>query len=206
MHRLLVPLVLLLPALAAAEADPRFARLRDQAEPLSSLNSFLENYIGECGEAFAPPECSANAKAFRSKSAGKKFYMIVGEEQASSILSPGPYDPRGEYTVNIAPLFAAGGYAITHGAPKKVDRNGNPMVMYVQAKGSVPEGWNASRFQRLFSTRGLRVQVVFTPQGVWSLPKKGGGKQHGVKAKVDAIYVTIARTGEPVGLWLADKK
>lgn len=201
LRRLLVLAVLAFPALSFADVDPRFAKLRDQAKPLGALGAFLESYIGECSDAFAGAECKQNATEFRKDATGKKFYMIINEEQAN-MLSMGGYDPgEGEYTVNIAPLFAAGGYAVTHGAPKKTDANGNPVMNYVSSKGKVPPGWNAPSIQRLFSTRQLRVQVVFTPQGTWSLPRKGGGKIHGVKAKVDAVLITIGRTGEPVALW-----
>ena len=40
------------------------------------------------------------------------------------------------------------------------------------------------------------------PQGN-ALPKKGGGKLSGVKAKVEAILLTVGRTGEVLGLWTA---
>ena len=60
-------------------------------------------------------------------------------------------------------------------------------------------------FARMFSIRGVRAQVVFTPQGVWSLPKKGGGKNFGVTARIEAILVTEGRTGEQMGLWLNGK-
>jgi hypothetical protein len=203
MLRLLVSLVFLLPAVTWADEDARFSRLKDQAQALPSLGSFLENYIGDCGNSSASTECKEKAKAFRQKTTGKKFYMMISEEEATMV-APGAIDPSGECTVNVAPLFAAGGYAVTHGAPKKTDAAGNPMVMYLQAKGTIPEGWSTSRFSRLFSTRALRLQVVFTPEGTWSLPKKGGSHQ-GVKAKIEAIYVTVGRTGEPVGLWLADR-
>lgn len=204
--RLLILIALLCPALSRADVDPRFAKLRNEAKPMGALGTFLESYIGECGELFAGSACKENAEQFRKEANKTKWYMIINEDQAN-MLKPGPYDPgRGEYTVNIAPMFAAGGYAVTHGQPTKTDANGNPVVMYVQSKGKVPPGWNAMQFQRLFATRALRVQVVFTPQGVWALAKKGGGKLYGVKAKIDAIYVTIGRTGEPVALWTADKK
>ena len=48
----------------------------------------------------------------------------------------------------------------------------------------------------------MRLQVVFTPQGLWELPKKGGGKVHGVKVRFDAILVTVGRTGDQVALWI----
>lgn len=201
MRRLLVLLFVSFPLLTFADVDPRFAKLRDSAKPLAGLGTFLDNYIGECSDAFAGAECKKNAAAFRKDANKNKYYLIITEDQAN-MLSMGPYDlGRGEYTVNIVPLFAAGGYAVTHGAPKKTDAQGNPVMMYVQARGKVPPGWSAPSIKRLFTSRQLRVQVVFTPQGIWSLPKKGGGKIHGIRAKVDAVFVTIGRTGEPVALW-----
>jgi hypothetical protein len=50
--------------------------------------------------------------------------------------------------------------------------------------------------------QALRLQIVFTPQGVWTLPRKGGGTMKGVKAKFDAVLVSVGRTGEQVGLWM----
>lgn len=201
MTRLLALLAFSVPALAFADVDPRFAKLRDRAEPLGALGTFLDNYIGECGGAFVDGSCKENSKKFRDQANRKKFYLIITEDQAN-MLAPGSYDPStGEATVKIAPIFAAGGYAVTHGAPRKTDAHGNPVMMFIQTEGQVPEGWNGPRFQRLFNSRALRVQVVFSPQGIWSLPKKGGGKIYGVKAKIDAVLVTIGRTGEQVALW-----
>ncbi len=200
----LVSLTLLLPTVALADADPRFARLRDEAVPLESLYGFLERYVGECKDLFAGRECKEKAKRFRAEANARKYYMIINEDQAT-MLSPGPYNPaNAEFIVNIAPLFAAGGYAVTHGAPKKTDANGNPVMMYLQAKGSLGPQMTGMGFARMFQTRQLRVQVVFTPKETWSLPKKGGGQHLGVSAKVHAILVTVGRTGEQVALWLDD--
>ncbi len=194
-------LLALLPSVSFADADPRFARLRDESVPLESLYGFLERYVGECKDLWAGKECKEKAKRFRAEANGRKYYMIITEDQAN-MLSPGPYNPsNGEFTVNIAPLFAAGGYAVTHGTPKKTDANGNPVMMFLQAKGSLGPEMTGMQFARMFSTRQLRVQVVFTPQEVWELPKKGG-KHLGVTAKVHAILVTVGRTGEQVALWL----
>jgi hypothetical protein len=76
-------------------------------------------------------------------------------------------------------------------------------MSFLRAEGEALEGWNSSRFQRLFSMRELRLQVVFTPQDVWSLPKKGGGKMQGVRARIEGILVSVGRTGQQAALWLA---
>ncbi|QSQ25333.1 hypothetical protein JY651_10575 [Pyxidicoccus parkwayensis] len=206
MSRFLVAAVsLLLPALALADVDARFAKLRDESEPLGGLGAFLEKYIGACEGAFVDPQCKSQAEAFRKKYQGKRLYMIVTEDDAT-MLSPGPYSPgTGEYTINITPFFPGGRYALTHGAPKKTDANGNPVLPYLTVTGTVPEGWNMQMFGRLFSMRGVRAQVVFTPQGVWNLPKKGGGKNFGVTARIEGILVSEGRTGQQLGLWLNGK-
>ena len=201
MIRPALALLALMPAAALADADPKFVRLRDSAEPLGGLGTFLGKYIGECSDILSGPQCKSNAQEFRRTATGKRFYMIINEDSAG-MLQPGPYDPgRGIWTLHITPFFPAAGYAVTHGAPKSTDGNGNPRMPLIKMRGKVPTGWNASSINRLFSSRALRVQVVFKPEGVWTLTKKGGEKIQGVKAKIEAILVTVGRSGEEIGLW-----
>jgi hypothetical protein len=203
-RRLILAALLLLPTLALADVDRRFAQLRDQAEPLGSLSTFLDKYIGECSGMFVGPSCRGDAEAFRKKYEGKKLYMIIGEE-AATMLSPGPYQPgSGNYVIQVTPYFPGGSYALTQGVPSQTDAAGNPLVPYLRISGTTPEGWAATDFMRLFSTHQIRAQIVFTPQGVWSLPRKRGGKALGVAARVEAILLTHSRTGEPLGLWFSE--
>ncbi len=205
MNRLLLAALLLVPVVAVADVDPRFSRLRDQAEPLGGLSTFLDKYIGECSDLFAGPTCRSNAEAFRKSYQGKRLYMIVTEDVATMV-APGAYQPRSaNYTIHITPFFPAGKYALTHGAPMKTDGQGNPLLPLLTVTGTLPEGWNGMMFSRLFSARGIRVQVVFTPKGVWSMPRKGSGKLLGVNAQIEAILLTEGRTGQTLGLWLHGK-
>jgi hypothetical protein len=205
-RRLFLAALLLLPALALADVDPRFARLRDQAEPLGSLSTFLEKYIGECTSMFSGLNCRASSEEFRQKYEGKKLYMIIGED-AATMLSPGPYQPgSGNYTIQVVPYFPGGSYALTQGQPTQTDADGNPLLPLIRVTGTTPEGWTAMDFMRLFSSRQVRAQLIFTPQGVWSLPRKRGlGKTSGVAARLEALLLTHARTGEPLGLWFAEE-
>jgi hypothetical protein len=196
--------LLLVPLLAHADVDPRFARVRDAASTLDgSLASFLDRYIGECNDAFEGQSCKQNAAAYRKKMSGKNFYVIIPEE-AATMLRPGPYDPRsGQYTVLVTPFFPAGGYALTKGQPKRLDGAGNPVMPLLALHGKMPAGWDPMSFQRLFRRRELRVQLVFSPEGVWSMGKRGGKKLSGVKAKLVALMVTYSRTGDPVATFFA---
>lgn len=206
MNRCFAALVaLLLPALALADVDQRFARLRDAAEPLGGLSAFLNRFIGECGDMFASPDCRTKADEFRKAYKGKKLYMIVTEDVATMV-SPAGYQPStGDYTIDILPFFSGGKYALTHGTPKKTDAQGNPILPLLKVTGTTPEGWNGAMFARAFSSRAVRVSVVFTPLDIWSLSKPGGGKIFGVSARMEAILVTEGRTGDHLGLWIDGK-
>jgi hypothetical protein len=187
-----------LPLLAAS--DSRFAQLRGAAEPLPGLSAFLEKYVGDC-PAGSPPQCRSNAREFRSRANGKRFFMLVAEE-SSGILSAGRFDAgRGEYELQLTPFFASGPYALTHGAPKQMDAAGNPLLPLLIMRHKAPTDWDASRLQRLIAGRELRVEVVFTPQDVWTLVRKRGSVIHGVRSRIDALQVTNGRTGEVIGSW-----
>lgn len=206
MRRVLAAVALLLSSVALADVDPAFAKLRDEAlkegGAVESLSAFLDKYVGECDSALGGRECKENAKAFRRSATGKKFYLVMDEESVTQ-LSPGPYNPRGEMTINVTPFFPAGGYALTHGAPRKTDENGNPIMPLLPVKAKLPDDWNGSSLARYIGMRVFRLQLVFVPQDVWTLSKPRGGKAQGVKAKLLAILITSGRTGKELAVWTA---
>jgi hypothetical protein len=191
--------MVMLAASAWADVDPKFVKLRDSAEAIEGLGNFLDKYVGDCG---TDVECKKNTETFRSAANGKKFYMIITEDSVTN-LQMGSYDPGSQtFTMNLTPFFPASNSAITGGAPSRTDANGNPVMPFMTIKGEVAEGGNAQSVARMVSMKTLRLQVIFSPQGLWTLPKKGGGKITGVKAHIDAVLVTVGRTGEQVGLYL----
>jgi hypothetical protein len=190
----------LIAGVASADVDPKFAKLRDSAEAIEGLGNFLDKYVGDCGN---DVECKKNTETFRTAANGKKFYMIITEDSVNT-LQMGSYDPGSQtFVLNLTPFFPASGSAVTGGAPSRTDANGNPVMPFMALKGEVAEGGNASSVARMVQMKTLRLQVVFTPQGLWSLPKKGGGKLIGVKAHIDGVLVTVGRTGEQVALYTA---
>lgn len=200
----LAVMLTLIPFAALADADQRFAKLRDQAEAMGAVSAFVEKYVGDCAsKMLGGGECEKNAEVFRQGATGKKFYMIITEE-TSGVLQMGEVKVRdGNFVLNLVPFFAASGSAITHGAPSKTDADGNPVMPFIRIDSQMPEGWNPAMMARQVQSQALRLQIVFTPQGVWTLPKKGGGTMKGVKARFDAVLVTVGRSGDQVGLWLA---
>jgi len=195
-------LLLLLCPIARADVDPRFADLRDHAEPMAGLGLFLENFVGECAGAPSAADCRKKVEGFRQKALGSPHYMILHESELS-ILAPGKFVPAtGEYEIHLTPVFAGAGLALTEGTPLKLDKSGNPVVPLLTVKGTLPDNWTTPMFHNLFSRRGIRVQVVFTPTGIWRLAGPGGKAVQGVKAHLDGVLFTEARTGQALGLWL----
>ncbi len=200
--RWLVPLLLISSQAALADVDQKFAKMRDAAEKLGSLSEFIDNYGGSCGPLMTA-QCEEKRKEFRRGADGRKHYMIVTEDSAS-VLSMGDANPiSGEFVLNMTPFFAAGDSAITHGAPSKTDANGNAILPYLRINAKLPDGWTMQLMNRQVHARALLIHVVFTPEGVWSLQKKGGGTIKGIKTRFDGVIVQIGRTGETIGMWYA---
>jgi len=200
--RSMVVLVAVLGAGAAhADASPAFAKVRDAAEALGGLGPFLDKYMGRCGSVLeGGGDCQRNAETFRRAANGKKYYMIITEDSAAN-LSLGGNDGKSDFTLNLTPFFPGSDSAVTHGAPSKTDANGNPVLPFIAMKGTLPDGWNMAMLARQLQARAMRIQVVFTPLGSWTLPKKGGGTIKGVKARLDAVLVSVGRTGEEIAIW-----
>jgi hypothetical protein len=55
--------------------------------------------------------------------------------------------------------------------------------------------------ERLFRTGNVRVQIIFKPQGIWTLLRRDRkGTIEGVKAKFVAIRLSDARTGDEIAV------
>jgi Family of unknown function (DUF6066) len=196
-------LALALAAPAWAEAPKAFASLRDRAEAIDSLTTFLDRYVGHCNDPFERATCEANARKARESMTGKSFYAILGES-ASRMLRPGPFNPaRREYRIDLTPFFEGGDYALTEGSPIGLDAEGRPRFPLMPLTATMPDDWLPMDMERLLRSGMVRVHLVFTPMGLWSLPAKSGGKVEGVRAKFQAVRLVNGRTGAELALHVA---
>lgn len=202
-----VILLALLPLIALGETDMRFAYYRDQAQPLADggLGGFLDAYIGACRGFFDGQRCLDRAAAFRQEHTGKKHWGVIPEGEAD-MLRMSEFDPRtNEFTLLITPVFAEGGYYLSHGAPQRTDESGRPLFRVFPVRVKAKDGVTPMQLAALFEDKRLRVQFVFTPQEVWTL-EKARRPQFGVSAQVHAILVTVGSSGEKIAAWYEDEK
>ncbi len=196
-----VTLLALLPGLALAEG--RFDELKREAQPFDGgLGEFLELYLGDCGTASNTANCKNRSKEFQTQAKGKRFYALVREDEAGMVGMSDSTRSGGDFTVEVTPFFPGAEHALTNAVPKKTDAKGNPILPVLMFAGKLPAVETVDDMERLFKNRGVRLELLFRPEQVWALPKKGGGQLTGVKAKLDAIQVT-SRTGAVLATWVA---
>jgi hypothetical protein len=170
-----------------------------------SVAGFVDRYLGVCP---TPPAegasaCEQAALAFRKGAEGKPYSLLVGEPAPGQV-QVAEVDARGGTAVfNLVPFFAGGASAITQGAPRGADAGGNPILPLLRIEGTIPEGWSPSMLTRQVQAQALRIEVVFTPQGLWSLPRRGRPALRGVKASLRSVRLIVGRTGEQLGAWSA---
>lgn len=194
----LLPVLLLLPLTAAARD---FESLKSKSEALGGLGPFLERYVGSCEDPEARKTCEANAAAFRKQANSKRYAMLV--DDVRGLLRADAYDPdSGELTLQLTPIFGAYGYALTTGRPKRLDAQGNPTMRLVKLEGRTSQGFDQRRFERMFRNGEVQLELIFTPQQVWSLPKRGGKPVQGVEVKALGVRVTHVRSGEAMVAWV----
>lgn len=180
----------------AAAADPD--ALIKAAEPIRSLENFLEAFVGEChkGEPEQKKDCQAKAADFRKAAKDKTFLTDLPGSLAKSLRPVRSKDDK-NLIYDFTPFFDAGGYGMTFGKPIGQDRDGDPRIRSSQLK--VPAtGSGESAVLDGFKYDRTNVQLVFKPVEVWKLPKKGerGGFWYGISVKPVLLRLQESRSGE----------
>jgi hypothetical protein len=182
----------LLPGLAWAD-DARFAALKANAETFDGgLAGFLEQYTGDCGDASNTPQCRQKAEAFQRSVKGKRFYALVHEDAAGMVAFSPASTAGSDFTVLVTPFFPGGPHALTNQVPKKTDSRGNPIFPNLALPGLLPEGETEDSVERLFHRRDVRVELIFSPEGFWTLPRKSSPALTGCRGRLEALLVTMS--------------
>lgn len=188
--------LLLLPSLPASARS--FDALQKKATAVTSLGSFLEDFVGECRDASERASCERNAKVQRKKLAGRLLYVRLPDRH-SRLLQVSRELPDGRLRLALTPFFDAAGYGLSRGRPKRLDRRGNPRVRLVPLTVTLPDGLDRRRFELAMRTGNLRLELLFVPRSTWKL----GRRAEGVAATFRGLRITESRTGRTVAevLW-----
>lgn len=203
----LVALVVATSGLAGAEPNRGFTKLRDGAQTVESLATFLSSFVGDCGaDLLGGADCQKKVKAFRGESIGKTFYLLL-DDSAQQLVQPRGFSPQThQMEFALTPFFESAGLALTHGQPSALDTQGRPIIPLIRMQATLPDDVTPMDVERVFRTGMARMQIVYKPLSVWKLPRKDRkGFVEGVKAQVLGVRITEARTGNEVVSWLNER-
>ncbi len=192
---------LLVSSLAHAETGKDFAAWRDKAQPVESLSQFLSDFVGSCdSDPMNNKECIAKVEAYRKKTMGQVFYVILGED-AQKMVEPKGFNPRThEQEFALTPFFEGSGLALTEGQPQHTDGEGHPIVPMMRLNKKFNDSITHEMIVHEFGTGNVKVQLVFRPTGVWRLPRKDRPHSfyEGVKSQFLAVRLSDTRSGTEI--------
>ncbi len=193
--RLLASLVALLITVPAAARDVDFDAAASGAERLDGLEAFLSRYVGHCTDIYEKRRCEENVAQVRKQAAGKAFTVRVSD--AAGLVRA--ERKGGGYVVLLTPFVDGGGLALTQGAPTRQDSAGRPVVNLVPIPAPLPDGMMELEFESPFRTGAIELEIVFRPEKVWKLARRGeAGSYEGVAARFLAVRILDARTGAAI--------
>jgi len=187
----LLPL-LSLALLPAAGFAADFEGVARGAEKVDALEPFLARYVGHCTDVYEKLKCEANVAQARKAATGRVFTIRVSDA-AGLVRSQRKGDG---YTLLLTPFVDGGGIALTHGAPSKQDPAGRPLIDFIPIPAAVPDGMMDMEFESPFRTGNIELVIVFRPEKVWRLDRRGEkGSYEGVAARFLAVKVIDSRSG-----------
>ena len=183
-------IALLLPLQALAEEA--LEALRREAQPVESLATFVERYVGRCRDGPERATCEANVKAARKAADGKLFAAVLAERAREVVRA----ERRGRgFRFLVTPFVDADGLALTHGEPR-LDARGRPSIglLVVDSAPGVAE----ETVEAALRTGRLELEILFRPEGAWRLRRPDGGWYEGVRARFAALRIVDGRTGAEI--------
>lgn len=181
-----------LTSLPAAAREVDFDAVARGAEKVEALEPFLARYIGHCTDVYERQKCEANVAQARKQVSGRAFTVRISD--AAGLIRP--ERRSGGYLLLLTPFVDGGGLALTNGAPRRQDAAGRPLIDLLPIPGAVPAGMMDMEFESPFRTGAIELEIVFRPEKVWKLARRGEkGSYEGLAARFLAVRIIDARTG-----------
>lgn len=178
-------------------AAPTYDALDRQARAVPNLGRLLEGYLEDC-EADVPgfdaAACKKRVKLARQKVDGRLLKLDV---EVEGRLNLSGWDKRKQaYRLHLVPLFDERGLGLSVGRPKRLDRQGRPVLKNIPIWVKKTEGEPEVIFKRRLARGMVRLEVIVEPQRAWRLRKKGDEDLRGMAVKLVGLRLYPARGDE----------
>lgn len=164
---------------------------RDRADLIPNLGRFLEEYLGDCmsnDPAFNRNECEAAAEKVRKENRGKLFRIEL-DSRPNQLEFAGWDERRKAFRAHLTPFFGERGLALTVGKPRKLSKDGYPILPNLPIWLKLPSGETEFIFRRRVERGALRLELVFRPQRTWAFEHAADGPMRGVAVNLVGVRV-----------------
>ncbi len=151
-----------------------YGGMRGSAEEIRNLGQFLEGYLGDCDSpepAFDKRGCLRAVRKKQKRYRGK--LLVLGVDEPAEQLRLAQWDDaKRAYRLHLTPFFSERGLALSVGAPKRMNRQGFPMVRNIPIWVKQPSGKPRFGFRRALERGMVRLELLVKPLRPWRLRQK----------------------------------
>lgn len=178
-------------------ASAGYEALLADAEPVSNVGRFLEDYVGNCNPKDAPKDfdkaaCLQRVKAAQKSYRGKK--LVIELTDVREQLKFGSWDARKKaYRLLLTPMFSERSFGLSIGRPKRLNKAGLPVVRIVPVWVERPDGEPDFIFKNTLKRGMVRLELVVIPRKTWMFRRKNEDPLAGVEVKLLGLRLYEAR-------------
>ncbi len=181
--------------LLVAARPASFDALKDTAQVLDRPAGAVEALVGDCSQddPMMQMECQENVKKSRKSYTGKLFYIDLGAGHQDLLQFESIRGAKARFL--WVPMYDPGnGIAITGARPRKLTKDGWPILKKKILDGKAPADLMTSDLRRLARLGQVNVELVGNFGKVWQLRNKTK-LVRGVTYKIKGLRLSAARTG-----------
>ena len=181
-------------------ATGSYDSLRSRAEPITNLGRFLEAVVGDCASvdpAAGGDRRACKARVRRAQNDYRGRLMRVQVDEVASAMSLAGYDERKEaFRVDLIPFFSARGFGMSVGKPKRLNRDGLPVMRKLALWVKLPADTPAFVFRRNLERGMVHLELVVVPENAYRMLRAGRDPILGLEVALKGLRLVGARSGE----------
>ena len=184
--------------LTLVSASTAFDTLVAEAKPVPNLGRLLAGYVGECdaGEvADGRQACRRSVRRFRRDWRGQLARVTI-EEPADVVRFVGFDRRKKAFRLNLVPFFAARGFGMSVGRPRRINGQGQPVMRNLPLWVKLPEDRPPFVFRRDLERGMVRLELVVVPKKTYRVRRAGKTPVRGLEVALKGLRLVGARSGE----------
>lgn len=182
-------------ALGLVVGTTSYEDLGREAESVKNLGRLLEGYLEDCSldvPGFDAEACRNRVK-INQRAANKKRHRLEIDDVTGQLSFAGWDKRKNAYRLHLVPVFGERGVALTVGKPKRLDRQGQPVMKNIPIWVKRPDGEPEFIFKKRLERGMVRLELLVEPKRAWRMRRKGEDDLRGMETKLVGLRLYAAR-------------